>query len=118
MYGEEVAATRCVGRRGQEVLHIVSDPGKPREIPAWMTDISVCSTVAVGSAQASVDALLALRQLLDRRSSPRSPSEASVATEQPDEADTETDGTSVQLGAGSTTAARGTRRPCRSGNRA
>ena len=97
MHGQQVQVTQCVGRHGYEVLHIDSDFGRPREIPAWMTEAATCSLMSLGCAQVSVEALVELRRLLDLSAPTRSSSEASAQSESPHETDTEADQRSVEF---------------------
>lgn len=87
MYGLRVTVTRRVDRRGSEVLHLDSEFGKPREIPSWMADAAACASMTVGSSQASVEALVELRELLALTAKSDSVSESSAMAEHNDEND-------------------------------
>lgn len=52
------------GRRDDETVDLEIRPGVSRELPAWMTEVSVCLAMSLGRPQLSIAALSELRAVL------------------------------------------------------
>ena len=109
MNGQTIQVTRKVKRHGCDVLHFENDPGRPREIPAWMADTEECAVMSTGSAQVSINALCELRRLLDTLASAKASSEVSSQLETNNATDTDQTEPPTQVGPGVGTSTRTSR---------
>ncbi|CBW74835.1 unnamed protein product [Mycetohabitans rhizoxinica HKI 454] len=66
-HGQQFRVVRRSGRRGNQLVHLDVPGGLSRELPVWMLDASICSTMSLGSPQLSLSALNELRANLHTR---------------------------------------------------
>ena len=78
LYGVSLECERRVSLPDGEYLHCVLPDGAMGAIPVWMTDAVACAEFSAGDPLASVEALVALRTLLDSLRSSRSAGEGTV----------------------------------------
>ena len=64
LHGEQLRLCQRTGRGGREILYVEVRAGLSRELPAWMADAAVCTTMSLGPPQIGIDALNELRAVL------------------------------------------------------
>src|ERR1700741_2378548 len=64
LHGKQVRVVRCVTRCGCKVVDVEISKGQCKQLPAWMLDASLCSTMSLGPSRVSLTALQELRAIL------------------------------------------------------